>query len=139
MKLDVLTCLTLAAASLVSMVTAGRNSGRRKNKEVFLGENSKFKFGGRIDHKLKRQDSTKTLLIKTEQLLRIEEHDFAMRPGFGVGLTQINRSGADGGVGNTLTSAMKILSIKQSTIAAFRPGEDNTSTAVCPTALRHFH
>uniref|UniRef100_A0A8C6SVA3 GABA(C) receptor n=1 Tax=Neogobius melanostomus TaxID=47308 RepID=A0A8C6SVA3_9GOBI len=37
----------------------------------------------RIDHKLKRQDSTKTLLIKTEQLLRIEEHDFAMRPGFG--------------------------------------------------------
>uniref|UniRef100_A0A3P8SJD9 GABA(C) receptor n=1 Tax=Amphiprion percula TaxID=161767 RepID=A0A3P8SJD9_AMPPE len=32
---------------------------------------------------LKRQDSTKTLLIKTEQLLRIEEHDFAMRPGFG--------------------------------------------------------
>uniref|UniRef100_A0A4W6G5K8 GABA(C) receptor n=1 Tax=Lates calcarifer TaxID=8187 RepID=A0A4W6G5K8_LATCA len=30
-----------------------------------------------------RQDSTKTLLIKSEQLLRIEEHDFAMRPGFG--------------------------------------------------------
>uniref|UniRef100_A0A8C7LGI5 GABA(C) receptor n=1 Tax=Oncorhynchus kisutch TaxID=8019 RepID=A0A8C7LGI5_ONCKI len=37
----------------------------------------------RIDHKLMRQDSTKSLLIKTEQLLRIEEHDFAMRPGFG--------------------------------------------------------
>ncbi|CAB1340978.1 unnamed protein product [Coregonus sp. 'balchen'] len=37
----------------------------------------------RIDHKLTRQDSTKSLLIKTEQLLRIEEHDFAMRPGFG--------------------------------------------------------
>ncbi|XP_037312411.2 gamma-aminobutyric acid receptor subunit rho-3 isoform X2 [Pungitius pungitius] len=37
----------------------------------------------RIDYKLKRQDSTKTLLIKSEQLLRIEEHDFAMRPGFG--------------------------------------------------------
>uniref|UniRef100_A0A3B4C3I4 GABA(C) receptor n=1 Tax=Pygocentrus nattereri TaxID=42514 RepID=A0A3B4C3I4_PYGNA len=37
----------------------------------------------RIDHKVKKQDSTKSLLIKTEQLLRIEEHDFAMRPGFG--------------------------------------------------------
>uniref|UniRef100_A0AAR2JGQ8 Gamma-aminobutyric acid (GABA) A receptor, rho 3b n=1 Tax=Pygocentrus nattereri TaxID=42514 RepID=A0AAR2JGQ8_PYGNA len=32
---------------------------------------------------VKKQDSTKSLLIKTEQLLRIEEHDFAMRPGFG--------------------------------------------------------
>uniref|UniRef100_A0A3Q1JAH4 GABA(C) receptor n=1 Tax=Anabas testudineus TaxID=64144 RepID=A0A3Q1JAH4_ANATE len=39
----------------------------------------------RIDYKLKRQDSTKTLLIKSEQLLRIEEHDFAIRPGFGGG------------------------------------------------------
>lgn len=37
----------------------------------------------RIDYKLKRKDSTKSLLIKTEQLLRIEDHDFAMRPGFG--------------------------------------------------------
>lgn len=46
MKLDVLTCLALAAASLVAIVTGGRNSGRRKHKEVFLGENSKFKFGG---------------------------------------------------------------------------------------------
>ncbi|XP_077410279.1 uncharacterized protein LOC144040188 isoform X2 [Vanacampus margaritifer] len=83
MKVDVLTCLTVAVASLVAMVTGGRSSGRRRHKEVFLGENSKFKFGGRIDYKLKKQDSTKTLLIKTEQLLRIEEHDFAMRPGFG--------------------------------------------------------
>ncbi|TWW70662.1 Gamma-aminobutyric acid receptor subunit rho-1 GABA(A) receptor subunit rho-1 GABA(C) receptor [Takifugu flavidus] len=85
MKLGAVTCLVLAAASVVAMVTGGRNSGRRKQKEVFLEENSKFKFGGRIDHKLKRLDSTKTLLIKSEQLLRIEEHDFAMRPGFGVG------------------------------------------------------
>ncbi|XP_078147485.1 gamma-aminobutyric acid receptor subunit rho-3 [Centroberyx gerrardi] len=77
-------CLALAVAGLVAMVTGGRaGSGRRKHKEVFLGENSKFKFGGRIDYKLKKQDSTKTLLIKSEQLLRIEEHDFAMRPGFG--------------------------------------------------------
>lgn len=46
MKLEVLTCLVLATASLVAIVTGGRSSGRRKHKEVFLGENSKFKFGG---------------------------------------------------------------------------------------------
>ena len=46
MKVDVLTCLALAVASFVAMVTGGRSSGRRKHKEVFLGENSKFKFGG---------------------------------------------------------------------------------------------
>ena len=49
-----------------------------------------FCFCRRIDYKLKRQDSTKTLLIKSEQLLRIEEHDFAMRPGFG-GKTHTHR------------------------------------------------
>lgn len=32
---------------------------------------------------MKKQDSTKSQLIKSEQLLRIEDHDFAMRPGFG--------------------------------------------------------
>ncbi|TKS83023.1 Gamma-aminobutyric acid receptor subunit rho-3 GABA(A) receptor subunit rho-3 GABA(C) receptor [Collichthys lucidus] len=37
----------------------------------------------RVDLKLKKMDSTKSMLIKSEQLLRIEEHDFAMRPGFG--------------------------------------------------------
>uniref|UniRef100_A0A672PKB9 GABA(C) receptor n=1 Tax=Sinocyclocheilus grahami TaxID=75366 RepID=A0A672PKB9_SINGR len=37
----------------------------------------------RIDFKTKKSDSTKSLLIKSEQLLRIEDHDFAMRPGFG--------------------------------------------------------
>ncbi|XP_077480231.1 uncharacterized protein LOC144091621 isoform X2 [Stigmatopora argus] len=82
MKVALLTCLT-AAALVAAVVGGGRGSGRRRQKEVFLGEKSKFKFGGRIDYKLKRQDSTKTLLIKSEQLLRIEEHDFAMRPGFG--------------------------------------------------------
>ncbi|XP_034036452.1 gamma-aminobutyric acid receptor subunit rho-3-like [Thalassophryne amazonica] len=87
MKMEVLTwhplCFALATASLVTVVISGRHSGRRKHKEVFLGEKSKFKFGGRIDYKLKKQDSTKTLLIKSEQLLRIEEHDFAIRPSFG--------------------------------------------------------
>ncbi|CAL8292423.1 unnamed protein product [Lota lota] len=80
-------CLALCLAGLVAMVTGGgggggRSSGSRKNKDVFLGED-KFKFGGRIDYKLKKQDSTKTLVIKSEQLLRIEDHDFAIRPGFG--------------------------------------------------------
>lgn len=46
MKLELLTCLALTAAGLVGTVSSGRNSGRRKHKEVFLGENSKFKFGG---------------------------------------------------------------------------------------------
>lgn len=32
---------------------------------------------------MKKTDSTKSMLIKSEQLLRIEDHDFAMRPGFG--------------------------------------------------------
>ena len=32
---------------------------------------------------MKKMDSTKSMLIKSEQLLRIEDHDFAMRPGFG--------------------------------------------------------
>lgn len=46
MKVDVLTCLALAVVSHVVTVSGGRSSGRRKHKEVFLGENSKFKFGG---------------------------------------------------------------------------------------------
>lgn len=76
-------CLVWALSWPVVMVSGARNSGRKKHKDVYLGENSKNKYGGRIDYKLKKQDSTKTLLIKTEQLLRIEEHDFAIRPGFG--------------------------------------------------------
>nr|XP_029481787.1 gamma-aminobutyric acid receptor subunit rho-3-like [Oncorhynchus nerka] len=78
-------CLVWAVTWPVTMVTGIRNPGhlRRRHKDVYLGEHSKNKHRGRIDHKLMRQDSTKSLLIKTEQLLRIEEHDFAMRPGFG--------------------------------------------------------
>lgn len=37
----------------------------------------------RVDLKMKKLDSTKSWLIKSEQLLRIDDHDFAMRPGFG--------------------------------------------------------
>lgn len=40
-------------------------------------------FARRVDLRMKKLDSTKSLLIKSEQLLRIEDHDFAMRPGFG--------------------------------------------------------
>uniref|UniRef100_A0A8C4S8I5 GABA(C) receptor n=1 Tax=Erpetoichthys calabaricus TaxID=27687 RepID=A0A8C4S8I5_ERPCA len=39
--------------------------------------------GSRPYMKMKKLDSTKSTVIKSEQLLRIEEHDFAMRPGFG--------------------------------------------------------
>ncbi|XP_062335166.1 gamma-aminobutyric acid receptor subunit rho-3 isoform X1 [Osmerus eperlanus] len=76
-------CLVWALCWPVATVTGARSTGRKKHKDVYLGENSKNKYGGRIDYKLKKQDSTKSLLIKTEQLLRIEEHDFAIRPGFG--------------------------------------------------------
>ncbi|XP_069801117.1 gamma-aminobutyric acid receptor subunit rho-3 isoform X1 [Dendropsophus ebraccatus] len=34
-------------------------------------------------NKMKRIDSTKVRQVKSEQLLRIDDHDFAMRPGFG--------------------------------------------------------
>ncbi|TNN21859.1 hypothetical protein EYF80_068028 [Liparis tanakae] len=47
MKVDLLTCLALAAAGLVAVAIGGRSSGRRRHQEVFLlGENRKFKFGG---------------------------------------------------------------------------------------------
>ncbi|KAG7255583.1 hypothetical protein CRUP_014954 [Coryphaenoides rupestris] len=61
------------------LTTGGHMPNRRRHKEMYLGEETRQKHGGRM----KKQDSTKSLLIKSEQLLRIEEHDFAMRPGFG--------------------------------------------------------
>ncbi|XP_051902733.1 gamma-aminobutyric acid receptor subunit rho-3a isoform X2 [Hippocampus zosterae] len=56
---------------------------KRRHKELDLGDVNRQKHGGRVDLKMKKLDSTKSLLIKSEQLLRIEDHDFAMRPGFG--------------------------------------------------------
>ncbi|XP_068600222.1 gamma-aminobutyric acid receptor subunit rho-3a [Brachionichthys hirsutus] len=56
---------------------------KRRHKELHVEGNTEEKHGGRKDIKMKKLDSTKSLLIKSEQLLRIEEHDFAMRPGFG--------------------------------------------------------
>uniref|UniRef100_A0A8C5LT48 Bifunctional lysine-specific demethylase and histidyl-hydroxylase n=1 Tax=Leptobrachium leishanense TaxID=445787 RepID=A0A8C5LT48_9ANUR len=39
--------------------------------------------GRKSASKMRRIDSTKVRQVKSEQLLRIEDHDFAMRPGFG--------------------------------------------------------
>ncbi|KAF7691590.1 gamma-aminobutyric acid receptor subunit rho-3 [Silurus meridionalis] len=84
MKLILLSLRLLCLACLWPVTLLNhRQPNRKKNKDVYLGEHVKHKPPGRIDYKLKKQDSTKSLLIKTEQLLRIEEHDFAMRPGFG--------------------------------------------------------
>nr|XP_046173068.1 gamma-aminobutyric acid receptor subunit rho-3-like [Oncorhynchus gorbuscha] len=67
----------------VTLHNGSHQPNKRRHKDVYLGENSKNQHGGRIDFKMKKSDSTKSLLIKSEQLLRIEDHDFAMRPGFG--------------------------------------------------------
>ncbi|KAL1006562.1 hypothetical protein UPYG_G00073850 [Umbra pygmaea] len=74
-------CLVWAGAWPVTVVTGVRTAGRRRHKDT--GEHTKNRHKGHIDHKLKRQDTTKSLLIKSERLLKIKEHDFAIRPGFG--------------------------------------------------------
>nr|XP_023656436.1 gamma-aminobutyric acid receptor subunit rho-3-like isoform X2 [Paramormyrops kingsleyae] len=75
--------LLLAGLWLVIPVDGAQFLGLRKHKDVHLGERSSHNHGRRIEFKMKKLDSTKSLLIKSEQLLRIEDHDFAMRPGFG--------------------------------------------------------
>ncbi|XP_034539230.1 gamma-aminobutyric acid receptor subunit rho-3a isoform X2 [Notolabrus celidotus] len=67
----------------VIQLNGGHFPNKRRHKEQYVGENTKTKHGGRVDLKMKKLDSTKSMLIKSEQLLRIEDHDFAMRPGFG--------------------------------------------------------
>uniref|UniRef100_A0A8C9V2V9 GABA(C) receptor n=1 Tax=Scleropages formosus TaxID=113540 RepID=A0A8C9V2V9_SCLFO len=62
-----------------TLVTSHQN-GRRERKRQRLIWHWPFQH---IDFKMKKSDSTKSLLIKSEQLLRIEDHDFAIRPGFG--------------------------------------------------------
>lgn len=52
----------------------------RDSRQICDGVSVDFR---RVDLKMKKLDSTKSWLIKSEQLLRIEDHDFAMRPGFG--------------------------------------------------------
>ncbi|CAL8399591.1 unnamed protein product [Boreogadus saida] len=75
--------LCLAGLWPLARLTGGHSPNKRRHKEVYLAEETRNKPGGRVDFRLKKQDSTKSLLIKSEQLLRIEDHDFAMRPGFG--------------------------------------------------------
>ncbi|XP_016394673.1 gamma-aminobutyric acid receptor subunit rho-1-like isoform X1 [Sinocyclocheilus rhinocerous] len=81
--LSVLRLMCLAWLVPVVLLKGSNTQNQRRHKDVYLGENTRHKHGGRIDFKTKKSDSTKSLLIKSEQLLRIEDHDFAMRPGFG--------------------------------------------------------
>ncbi|KAG7515771.1 gamma-aminobutyric acid receptor subunit rho-3-like [Solea senegalensis] len=67
----------------ITQLNGSHFPNKRRHKEMYIGENTKQKHGGRVNLKMKKLDSTKSLLIKSEQLLRIEDHDFAMRPGFG--------------------------------------------------------
>ncbi|XP_028840272.1 LOW QUALITY PROTEIN: gamma-aminobutyric acid receptor subunit rho-3a [Denticeps clupeoides] len=85
MILPLLTLRLMCLAGLwpITLLSGSHFPNRKRNKDVYLGENTRHKHGGRIDFKMKKSDSTKSLLIKSEQLLRIEDHDFAMRPGFG--------------------------------------------------------
>ncbi|XP_059401035.1 gamma-aminobutyric acid receptor subunit rho-3-like isoform X2 [Carassius carassius] len=80
---SVLRLMCLAWLWPVALLKGSNTQNQRRHKDVYLGENTRHKHGGRIDFKTKKSDSTKSLLIKSEQLLRIEDHDFAMRPGFG--------------------------------------------------------
>ncbi|KAJ7996704.1 hypothetical protein DPEC_G00239780 [Dallia pectoralis] len=75
--------MCLAGLWPVTLHNGSHRSNKRRHKDVFPGENTKNKHGGRVDLKMKKSDSTKSLLVKSEQLLRIEDHDFAMRPSFG--------------------------------------------------------
>ncbi|XP_016338564.1 gamma-aminobutyric acid receptor subunit rho-3-like isoform X2 [Sinocyclocheilus anshuiensis] len=81
--LSVLRLMCLAWLWPVVLLKGSNTQNQRRHKDVYLGKNTRHKHGGRIDFKTKKSDSTKSLLIKSEQLLRIEDHDFAMRPGFG--------------------------------------------------------
>ncbi|XP_037543354.1 gamma-aminobutyric acid receptor subunit rho-3a [Nematolebias whitei] len=85
MRLALLALRLMVLARLwpVTHLNSSTFPSKKKHKEFYVGENTKVKNGGRVDLKTKKQDSTKSLLIKSEQLLRIDDHDFAMRPGFG--------------------------------------------------------
>ncbi|XP_005993470.1 gamma-aminobutyric acid receptor subunit rho-3 [Latimeria chalumnae] len=60
-------------------VLNGNNSRRRKHRS----SSEIGKQGSQPEVTLRKSDHTKTSLLKSEQLLRIEDHDFTMRPGFG--------------------------------------------------------
>ncbi|XP_054610794.1 gamma-aminobutyric acid receptor subunit rho-3a isoform X2 [Dunckerocampus dactyliophorus] len=85
MRVDLLALRLMCFAWLwpVTQLNSSHFPTKRRHKELDLGDSNRQKHGGRVDLKMKKLDSTKSLLIKSEQLLRIEDHDFAMRPGFG--------------------------------------------------------
>ncbi|MGH0182533.1 UNVERIFIED_CONTAM: hypothetical protein FKN15_009825 [Acipenser sinensis] len=65
----------------IALLNGSNFPDSKKQTEVPLNDHRKQ--GSRPEFRMKKSDSTKSTLIKSEQLLRIEEHDFAMRPGFG--------------------------------------------------------
>ncbi|KAK5918046.1 hypothetical protein CgunFtcFv8_002846 [Champsocephalus gunnari] len=83
MRLALLAFRLMCLAWLWPLTHNSSHSAKKRRHKEHIGESTKQKHGGRVDLKLKKLDSTKSLLIKSEQLLRIEDHDFAMRPGFG--------------------------------------------------------
>ncbi|KAK2528189.1 Gabrr3 [Columba livia] len=76
MKLLFLTCLWPTAV-LHSSQSQHHHLHRRQQFSFLRKHNSKREI------KMRKLDSTKVRPLKSEQLLRIEDHDFALRPGFG--------------------------------------------------------
>ncbi|KAM9565788.1 gamma-aminobutyric acid receptor subunit rho-3-like isoform 2-T2 [Guaruba guarouba] len=76
MKLLLLTCLWPTAV-LHSSQSQHHHLHRRQQFSSLRKHNSKQEI------KMRKIDSTKVRPLKSEQLLRIEDHDFALRPGFG--------------------------------------------------------
>ncbi|CAL1573544.1 unnamed protein product [Knipowitschia caucasica] len=85
MRVVLLALRLMCMAGLWPVTHLNTSHFKRRHKEHHLADNVKQKHAGRVDPKIKKLDSTKSMLIKSEQLLRIEDHDFAMRPGFGAG------------------------------------------------------
>uniref|UniRef100_A0A3B3ZPB0 GABA(C) receptor n=1 Tax=Periophthalmus magnuspinnatus TaxID=409849 RepID=A0A3B3ZPB0_9GOBI len=85
MRVVLLALRLMCMAELWPVTQLNTSHFKRRHKEHYLGDTVKQKHAGRMDPKMKKLDSTKSMLIKSEQLLRIEDHDFAMRPGFGGG------------------------------------------------------
>ncbi|XP_061754437.1 gamma-aminobutyric acid receptor subunit rho-3a isoform X4 [Nerophis ophidion] len=106
MRVDLLALRLMCFAWLwpVTQLNSSHFPSKRRHKELRLGDGNKQKHGGRVDLKMKKLDSTKSLLIKSEQLLRIEDHDFAMRPGFG----DMPRRSVVGGCNNTNRQGFKL-------------------------------
>ncbi|XP_009075572.1 PREDICTED: gamma-aminobutyric acid receptor subunit rho-3-like, partial [Acanthisitta chloris] len=76
MKLLFLTCLWPTAV-LHSSHSQHHHLHRRQQSSFSKKHNSKREI------KMRKLDSTKVRPLKSEQLLHIEDHDFALRPGFG--------------------------------------------------------